>query len=93
MEIEIDKTWKFWIYVGFQIFLSLMVLILVCLVGYFVFFGAIKQLSQSCDDIFGVGNWTMEDVRVRTSWYSIGQEFTCVQNGSGKYYNEVIKEK
>jgi len=94
IEVEINKEWKFWLYIFFQIILSLGVLIVICIVGYFVFFSQVnmaKQLSNQCDKIFGVGNWTIQDTKIRTNWYSIGQEFTCVQNGTGKYLNEVLK--
>ena len=37
-------------------------------------------------------NWTIQDTKVRTNWYSIGQEFTCVQNGTEKYFNEIKEE-
>ena len=94
MEVTIDNKWKFYIYVFFQIFIALGVLVMICLVGYFVFFNeniAYKQLSQSCDEMFGEGNWTIQDTRIRSNWYSIGQEFTCVKNGTEIYYNELNK--
>ncbi len=75
--------------------MTLAVLIIICLVGYFIFFNqniVYKQLSQSCDEMFGEGNWTIQDTRVRTNWYSIGQEFTCVKNGTEIYYNEIKEE-
>lgn len=96
MEIEIDKGWKFGIYVFFQLFFAIAVLILVCIVGYYVLFSqnvAYKQMSDICDKQFGEGNWTIQDTIIRTHWYSIGQEFTCVSNQTGKYLNEVLKEE
>ena len=95
MEVTIDNKWKFYIYVFFQIFIALGVLVMICLVGYFVFFNeniAYKQLSQSCDEMFGEGNWTIQDTRIRSNWYSIGQEFTCVKNGTEEYFNELKKD-
>jgi len=95
MKVTIDNNWKFCIYVFFQIFMALGVLILICFVGYYVFFNeniVYKQLSQSCDKIFGVGNWTIQDTKIRTNWYSIGQEFTCVQNETEIYYNKLKEE-
>jgi hypothetical protein len=95
IEVEINKEWKFWLYIFFQIVLTLGVLIVICIVGYFILFNeniAYKQLSNQCDKIFGVGNWTIQDTKVRTNWYSIGQEFTCVQNGTENYYNEVMNK-
>ena len=95
MEVTIDNKWKFYIYVFFQIFITLGVLVVICLVGYFVFFNeniVYKQLSQYCDEMFGEGNWTIQDINVRINWYSIGQEFTCVQNGTEKYFNELKVE-
>ena len=96
IEVEINKEWKFWLYVFFQIVTTLMVLFLVCLIGYFIFFNnsiAYKELSKSCDKMFGEGNWSISDTRIRTNWYSIGQEFTCVQNESEIYLNELKKEQ
>jgi len=92
MEVIINNKWKFYIYVFFQIVITLGVLVTICLVGYFVFFNeniAYKQLFYECDKMFGEGNWTIQDTKVRTNWYSIGQEFTCVQNGTEKYFNEL----
>ena len=94
MEVTIDNKWKFYIYVFFQIFIALGILILICFVGYYILFNeniAYKQLSYECDKMFGEGNWTIQDTKVRINWYSIGQEFTCVQNGTEKYLNEILK--
>lgn len=91
MEIKIDNMFKFWIYVLFQIVITLGVFILICLVGYYVLFYesiAFKQLSEMCDEEYGEGNWTIKDSKIRSNWYSIGQEFTCVQNNTNKYLNE-----
>ena len=95
MEVTIDNKWKFYVYVFFQVVMTLGVLVLICFVGYYVFFNqniAYKQLSSSCDKMFGEGNWTIQDTRIRSNWYSIGQESTCVQNGTEEYFNE-LKEK
>lgn len=96
MIIKIDKEWKFWIYVVFELFISICVLVIICLVGYYILLSqniAYNHLSKSCNNMFGEGNWTIQDTRVRSNWYSIGQEFTCVQNGTEKYYNEILKDK
>ena len=95
MEIVIDNKWKFGIYIFFQLFFAIAVLFLICLVGYYILFNqnlAIKQMSDICNEQFGEGNWTIQDTRVRTNWYSIGQEFTCVENVTDIYLNEVLKE-
>ena len=52
-----------------------------------------NQLTQICDSQFGKGNWTIQDTKIRTNWYSFGQEFTCVQNGTQEYLNEIMKSR
>ena len=92
MEITIDTKWKFYIYVFFQIVITLGILIFICLAGYYILFNeniAYKQLAYECDKIFGENNWTIQDTRIRSNWYSIGQEFTCVKNGTEEYFNEL----
>ena len=94
IEVKINTEWKFWLYIFFQIVTTLGVLVIICIVGYFVLFAQVdmyKQMSSQCDKIFGVGNWTIQDTKIRTNWYFIGQEFTCVQNGTEEYLNEVLK--
>ena len=92
MEIEIDNKFKFCIYVFFQLAITLGVLVLICIVGYYIFFemeSGYEQMSKICDKQFGEGNWTIKDTKVRSNWYSIGQEFTCVSNDTGEYLNDI----
>ena len=87
------NDWTFYLDKFFKITLSLGVIILIIMVGFFILSNqsiAYKQLSNKCDNSFGEGNWTIQETRIRTNWYSIGQEFTCVQNETENYLNEVI---
>ena len=96
MEIKIDNQFKFYIYVFFQIVITLTVLILICMTAYSIFFqfdSSYEKLIKMCDEQFGEGNWIMKDTKVRSNWFSIGQEVTCVSNDSGEYLNEIIGEK
>ena len=88
-----DNKWKFYIYVFFQIVITLGVLVLLCIIAYFVFFqveSSYEQMSKICDKQFGEGNWIIKDTKIRSNWYSIGQELTCVSNDTGEYLNEII---
>ena len=90
MEIKIDNQFKFYIYVFFQIVITLAVLIFLCIFAYFVFFqfnSSYEQLTKICDEQFGEGNWIIKDTKVRSNWFSIGQEFTCVSNDTNEYLN------
>ena len=94
-ELIIDKKWKFWVWATLELVVAIGILGVLCLVGYQVLFSekiAYNQMTSLCDKQFGEGNWTIQDTKVRSNWFSIGQEFTCVGNGTEQYLNEVLKK-